>query len=245
MGWSELEGIANRTDYDLSAHSRGPKNPDAVGELRYYDQELKKHIVPYVIEPSAGADRATLAFLCDAYDESLVKEPPEAEVAKLREQEQAEILKKQTVDIGDRVKEGQLLVEIDDPEVVEEAKKAAADLELARSNVEQARARIKTAEAQRDAAAAAAKQAEADIRRYTAERVYQGKRLQRYRELAARNAVSQENVDEVRDQYEAAIAADAISVRQRDEGRFNRRLPANIAPEKRVFPAPLFNERYP
>jgi glycyl-tRNA synthetase len=86
MGWSELEGIANRTDFDLSAHSRGPKNPDAVGELRYFDQEQKKHIVPYVIEPSAGADRATLAFLCDAYDESLVKDPPEAEVAKLREQ---------------------------------------------------------------------------------------------------------------------------------------------------------------
>ena len=85
MGWSELEGIANRTDFDLSAHSRGPNNPDAVGELRYFDQEQKKHIVPYVIEPSAGADRATLAFLCDAYDESLVKEPPEAEVAKLRE----------------------------------------------------------------------------------------------------------------------------------------------------------------
>jgi glycyl-tRNA synthetase len=68
MGFSELEGIANRGDYDLSAHSRGPKNPDAVGELRYFDQEQKKHIVPYVIEPSAGADRATLAFLCDAYD---------------------------------------------------------------------------------------------------------------------------------------------------------------------------------
>src|SRR6266700_255198 len=86
MGWSELEGIANRTDFDLSAHSRGPQNPDAVGELRYFDQEQKKHIVPYVIEPSAGADRATLAFLCDAYDESLVKDPPEADVAKLREQ---------------------------------------------------------------------------------------------------------------------------------------------------------------
>jgi glycyl-tRNA synthetase len=85
MGWSELEGIANRTDFDLSAHSRGPNNPDAVGELRYFDQEQKKHIVPYVIEPSAGADRATLAFLCDAYDESLVKDPPEAEVIKLRE----------------------------------------------------------------------------------------------------------------------------------------------------------------
>jgi glycyl-tRNA synthetase len=85
MGWSELEGIANRTDFDLSAHSRGPNNPDAVGELRYYDQEQKKHIVPYVIEPSAGADRATLAFLCDAYDESLVTEPPAADIARLRE----------------------------------------------------------------------------------------------------------------------------------------------------------------
>ena len=79
MGWSELEGIANRTDYDLKAHSRSPENPDAVGELKYFDQEQKKHIVPYVIEPSAGADRATLAFLCDAFDESLVKEPPAEE----------------------------------------------------------------------------------------------------------------------------------------------------------------------
>jgi glycyl-tRNA synthetase len=85
MGWSELEGIANRTDFDLKAHSRSPENPDAVGELKYFDQEQKKHIVPYVIEPSAGADRATLAFLCDAYDESLVKEPPAEEVGKLRD----------------------------------------------------------------------------------------------------------------------------------------------------------------
>jgi glycyl-tRNA synthetase len=85
MGWSELEGIANRTDYDLKAHSRSPENPDAVGELKYFDQEQKKHIVPYVIEPSAGADRATLAFLCDAFDESLVKEPPAEESAKLKE----------------------------------------------------------------------------------------------------------------------------------------------------------------
>jgi len=86
MGWSELEGIANRTDFDLLAHSRGPENPDSIAELRYFDQEQKKHIVPYVIEPSAGADRATLAFLCDAYDESLVTEPAAEETAKLREQ---------------------------------------------------------------------------------------------------------------------------------------------------------------
>src|SRR4051794_36922454 len=85
MGWSELEGIANRTDYDLKAHSRGPNNPDSVEELRYFDQEQKKHIIPYVIEPSAGADRATLAFLCDAYEDSLVKEPPAEDVAKLRD----------------------------------------------------------------------------------------------------------------------------------------------------------------
>ncbi|HEY4184933.1 MAG TPA: glycine--tRNA ligase [Polyangia bacterium] len=85
MGWSELEGIANRTDYDLKAHSRGPNNPDSIEELRYFDQEQKKHIVPYVIEPSAGADRATLAFLCDAYEDALVKEPPAEEVAKLRD----------------------------------------------------------------------------------------------------------------------------------------------------------------
>jgi glycyl-tRNA synthetase len=85
MGWSELEGIANRTDFDLSAHSRGPNNPDSLAELRFFDQEQKKHIVPYVIEPSAGADRATLAFLCDAYDESLVTEPPADDSARLRE----------------------------------------------------------------------------------------------------------------------------------------------------------------
>jgi glycyl-tRNA synthetase len=85
MGWSELEGIANRTDFDLRSHSRSAENPDAVGELKYFDQEQKKNIVPYVIEPSAGADRATLAFLCDAYEDALVKEPPAEETAKLRE----------------------------------------------------------------------------------------------------------------------------------------------------------------
>jgi glycyl-tRNA synthetase len=83
MGFSELEGIANRGDFDLSAHSRGPKNPDAVAELRYFDQEQKKHIIPYVIEPSAGADRATLAFLCDAYDVETVGSLKDDERTKL------------------------------------------------------------------------------------------------------------------------------------------------------------------
>ena len=85
MGFSELEGIANRTDFDLRAHSRTDQNPDAIGELRYFDPEKKQHITPYVIEPSAGADRATLAFLCDAYENMLVKEPTPDETGKLRD----------------------------------------------------------------------------------------------------------------------------------------------------------------
>jgi glycyl-tRNA synthetase len=63
FGWSELEGIANRTDFDLRQHS------NASGKsLAYFDEETKQHYFPYVIEPAAGADRATLAFLINAYD---------------------------------------------------------------------------------------------------------------------------------------------------------------------------------
>ncbi|UCG84614.1 MAG: glycine--tRNA ligase [Dehalococcoidia bacterium] len=64
MGWSELEGIANRTDFDLKQHA-GHSGKD----ISYYDEDTKEHIVPYVIEPSAGVDRSVLAFLVDAYDE--------------------------------------------------------------------------------------------------------------------------------------------------------------------------------
>jgi glycyl-tRNA synthetase len=67
MDWSELEGIANRTDFDLRRHA------EFSGEdLSYYDTATEERYVPYVIEPSAGADRATLAFLVDAYDEEEV-----------------------------------------------------------------------------------------------------------------------------------------------------------------------------
>ncbi len=63
IGWSELEGIANRGDFDLTQHS------EFSGEkLEYFDQQTKERYVPHVIEPAAGADRATLAFLVDAYD---------------------------------------------------------------------------------------------------------------------------------------------------------------------------------
>lgn len=62
--WGELEGIANRTDFDLKRHS------EFSGEdLSYFDQESSERYTPYVIEPAAGADRATLAFLIDAYTE--------------------------------------------------------------------------------------------------------------------------------------------------------------------------------
>ncbi len=63
MGWSELEGIANRGDFDLTQHA------NASGEkLEYFDQEKGEAYAPYVIEPAAGVDRAMLAFMVDAYD---------------------------------------------------------------------------------------------------------------------------------------------------------------------------------
>ena len=92
--WQELEGIANRTDYDLRQHQRGmrtlnrwyennrdltnielvPEAEDyASGPLSYFDDEQKKRYIPYVIEPSAWIDRSAMAFLVDAYDEEEVR----------------------------------------------------------------------------------------------------------------------------------------------------------------------------
>ncbi len=64
FGWGELWGIADRTDYDLSCHQEVSKQ-----DLTYFDDEMGEKYVPYVIEPSLGADRIFLAFLCAAYDE--------------------------------------------------------------------------------------------------------------------------------------------------------------------------------
>jgi glycyl-tRNA synthetase len=64
MGWSELEGIANRTDFDLNAHAKHSGE-----ELSYFDSETEKRYVPYVIEPALGVERCALAFLIDAYRE--------------------------------------------------------------------------------------------------------------------------------------------------------------------------------
>jgi glycyl-tRNA synthetase len=91
FGWGELEGIANRTDFDLRAHQIGMRSvgkwkgeelqdfqlvdedPEYhKGKLSYFDEAEKRRYIPFVIEPAAGADRATLAFLCDAYDEEEV-----------------------------------------------------------------------------------------------------------------------------------------------------------------------------
>jgi glycyl-tRNA synthetase len=69
FGWGELEGIANRGDYDLRQHEAHSGE-----ELRYFDDETREHIRPEVVEPSAGADRGTLAFLLDAYDEERIVE---------------------------------------------------------------------------------------------------------------------------------------------------------------------------
>ena len=64
FGWGELWGIADRTDYDLSRHMEHSKE-----DLTYQDLETKEKYIPYVIEPSLGADRVVLAFLCNAYEE--------------------------------------------------------------------------------------------------------------------------------------------------------------------------------
>ena len=69
FGWGELWGIADRTDYDLTCHQEVSKV-----DLTYFDDEEKKKYIPYVIEPSLGADRVTLAFLCAAYDEEEIKD---------------------------------------------------------------------------------------------------------------------------------------------------------------------------
>ncbi|MFH2138600.1 MAG: glycine--tRNA ligase [Candidatus Omnitrophota bacterium] len=69
FGWSELEGIANRGDFDLKQHAQASGK-----DLTYFDQADNERYLPYVIEPSGGVDRATLAFLVDAYREEKVND---------------------------------------------------------------------------------------------------------------------------------------------------------------------------
>ena len=69
FGWGELWGVADRTDYDLTQHQNHSGK-----DMTYFDQETGEHYIPYVIEPSLGADRVALAFLVDAYDEETIGE---------------------------------------------------------------------------------------------------------------------------------------------------------------------------
>ena len=69
FGWGELWGIADRTDYDLSRHAEVSGQ-----DLSYFDDQKNMKYIPYVIEPSLGADRVVLAFLCSAYDEEEIGE---------------------------------------------------------------------------------------------------------------------------------------------------------------------------
>ena len=78
MGWGELWGIADRTDYDLSRHMEHSKQ-----DLRYLDPETNEKYVPYVVEPSLGLDRLLLAVLCDAYVKEKIGEDDEREVLRL------------------------------------------------------------------------------------------------------------------------------------------------------------------
>ena len=69
FGWGELWGVADRTDYDLTQHANHS------GEsMEFFDAETNEKYIPYVVEPSLGADRVALAFLVDAYDEEVVDE---------------------------------------------------------------------------------------------------------------------------------------------------------------------------
>lgn len=72
FGVSELEGVANRTNYDLTAHANASGK-----DLSYFDDERKERFVPFVIEPSAGVDRSVLAFLCEAYTQDESRPSPE------------------------------------------------------------------------------------------------------------------------------------------------------------------------
>ena len=78
MGWGELWGIADRTDYDLSVHMEHSK-----ADLRYLDPETNEKYIPYVVEPSVGVDRLFLAVLCDAYDKETLESGDEREVLHL------------------------------------------------------------------------------------------------------------------------------------------------------------------
>jgi glycyl-tRNA synthetase len=109
FGWSELEGIANRTDFDLRQHAEHSGK-----DLRFFDETTKERFLPYIIEPSGGVDRAVLAFLTDAYHEEEVRG-------------ETRVVLKLHKDLAP-VKSAVLPLLRNRPEIVELAKKICADL---------------------------------------------------------------------------------------------------------------------
>jgi glycyl-tRNA synthetase len=109
FGWSELEGIANRTDFDLKQHSQYSGN-----DLHYFDDTTKEKYFPYIIEPSGGVDRSVLAFLVDAHNEEKVKD-------------ETRVVLKLHKDLAP-IKTAVLPLLRNRPEIVEMAKKLSADL---------------------------------------------------------------------------------------------------------------------
>jgi len=109
FGWSELEGIANRGDFDLKQHAKASNK-----DLQYFDEAKKERFYPYIIEPSGGVDRSVLAFLMDAYHEEKVKDDTRV-VLKLHKDLAA-------------VKVAVLPLLKNRPEIVELAKRIAQDL---------------------------------------------------------------------------------------------------------------------
>jgi len=109
FGWSELEGIANRTDFDLRQHAKASGK-----DLQYFDDAAKTRFYPYIIEPSGGVDRGLLAFLADAYHEEKVRED-------------MRVVLKLNKDLAP-VKVAVLPLLRNRPEIVSLAKKIAADL---------------------------------------------------------------------------------------------------------------------
>ncbi|GAC1473263.1 MAG: efflux RND transporter periplasmic adaptor subunit [Isosphaeraceae bacterium] len=115
------------------------------------------------------------------------------------------------VDYGDRVKKGQLLAEIEDPEIIKDADRAAAALLQAKAAVKQAEARVTTAQADKKAADAGVDQAKADIDRYISMKKYRQRVLRRHKDLVAKQAIPQEVADEDEEHYEASVSAERSS----------------------------------
>ena len=108
------------------------------------------------------------------------------------------------VNYGDRVKKGQVLAVIDDPEIVADAEKAEADLRQAKAAVSQAEAFLEVTHADRDAATSAVQQMTAEVERYTSMAHYHAKKFERYKKLVQNKAVPQEIADEEEESYESA-----------------------------------------